>query len=150
MKRKQKGMSLVEVMITLAIAGILLAYAVPNFRDFWLRQSMDNKANDMLADFMFARTEAINRGIPVKVTANGTWDQGWQVAVNSSGEVLRESNIADANLVLTDPDDDKPIVYGGTGSLISGSVARNITIKHASLSYSKVLSVGMSGSTSIK
>lgn len=149
-KSKQKGMSLIEIMITLAIASILLAYAVPNFRDFWLRQSMDNKMNDMLADFMFAKTEAINRGVPVKITANGTWDQGWQVAVRSTGEVLRESNIADANLTMTDPDDDKPVVFSGTGSLVSGSVARTITVKHSSLSYSKELSIGMSGTTSVQ
>ncbi|MBL4773452.1 MAG: GspH/FimT family pseudopilin [Alcanivoracaceae bacterium] len=155
---KQAGISLIEIMVTLFIASLLLAYGIPNFKDFLLRQSVTTKANDMLVDFVFARSEAINRGIPVSISANPTWDQGWQVATDFNGngtfdgndEIIRIANKIEAKINLVDAlGDGIPIIFGVTGDLMSAA-SRQITIKHTDISQQKVLTIALSGSISAR
>jgi type IV fimbrial biogenesis protein FimT len=62
-----RGFTLVELMVTLAVLAILLAMALPSFRDFaersWLRGAADNVASVIGA----AKEESIKRDSLVKV-----------------------------------------------------------------------------------
>jgi prepilin-type N-terminal cleavage/methylation domain-containing protein len=154
---KTSGMTLIEVMITLVIAGILIGYAVPNLRVIYLKQSLNTKANDMLVDFAFARAEAVNTGYPVSVVANGTWKNGWQVESDVNGddtiqesEILRKTTDIEKNLSFKDSitPENTLITFNSTGEL-SVNTARTIEIQHSGLSIKKILKVGLSGNTSI-
>jgi type IV fimbrial biogenesis protein FimT len=154
---KQKGMTLIEVMVTLVIAGVIMAYAVPSFRDFFLKQSINNKANDMLIDFAYARTEAINKGISVRVTATGgDWKDGWEIATDTNrngavdgfDEVLRITNSVELKVTITDEDMGDSVFFSPTGSL-KATNARVIVIKHEALTKNKNLRIALSGSASI-
>ena len=156
--KKQAGISLIETMVTLFIVSILLSYAIPNFKDFLLRQSLTTKANDMLVDLVFTRAAAINQGIPVRISANPTWVEGWQVITdidgdglfNGADQVLRKVNKVEENIQLIDGlGDDIPIIFGVTGSLRAPD-PREITIKHTDVSESKTLRISLSGSISVR
>ena len=56
-----------ELMMTLAVVGVILAIAAPNFRQFVLNSRITGSANDLLASLQLARSEAIKRQQPVAV-----------------------------------------------------------------------------------
>jgi len=85
----QRGLSLIELLITISIAVILLTVGVPSFIDMIASNTATSYANDLLGDINYARSEAITRGVRVTVchsndsaTCSGTWSNGWIVFAN--------------------------------------------------------------------
>lgn len=66
-KRTQSGFTLLELMITLMVAGTILGMAAPSFREFVLNSRMTGSANDLLTSLNLARSEAIKRQRPVAI-----------------------------------------------------------------------------------
>lgn len=64
------GFTLVELMVTLTVVGILAALAVPNMRLFIQNNRLTAASNDLLRSFQLARTEAIKRQQNVVVCAS--------------------------------------------------------------------------------
>lgn len=63
----QTGVTLVELMVTIAVAAILLALAVPSFVDFAQRYELRGVADNLMSSIGAAREEAIKRDSLVKV-----------------------------------------------------------------------------------
>ncbi|KAF0098756.1 MAG: type IV fimbrial bioproteinis protein FimT [bacterium] len=115
---RAEGMSLVEVLATLAILSILLTVAVPAFDAMITSSRFATSANLYLTSLHLARSEAIKRNGRVALcksadgatcTANGRWDQGWIVFhdVNNNAladggeEILRVYEVLPADLALS-------------------------------------------------
>lgn len=62
---RSSGFTLIELMVTVVVAGILLTLAVPSMRTFIQNARIANQTNEFIADLNFARTEAIKRGANV-------------------------------------------------------------------------------------
>lgn len=87
--KQQSGFTIIELMITLAILGIILAIAVPAISDFTIKQRVSSQANEMMLSLALARSEALKlnrdvRIIPRTATASG-WSDGWCVGPASIG-----------------------------------------------------------------
>ncbi len=65
----QRGFTLWELMIALAVAGIVLGIGVPSFREFVRNGAMTAEANDLVTGLLLARSEAIKRQSPVTLCA---------------------------------------------------------------------------------
>jgi type IV fimbrial biogenesis protein FimT len=92
-----RGVTLVELMIALTVLGVLLALAVPSFRDAALNSSLRAISSNLYASVQLARGEAIKRNVPItlcRANTTGTacdvdsdWAAGWIVV--ASGTVLQ-------------------------------------------------------------
>ena len=96
MKIHQSGFTLIELMVTVAIAALLASLAVPSFQSMLAKNSVDSAADALASDMRFARSEAVKRTSSVTVCAssNGTsctgadalWKSGWIVFVDINGD----------------------------------------------------------------
>lgn len=84
---QQKGFTLIELMVTLAIAAILLTVAIPSFSDLIRTNRLTTKTNLFTTGLNLARSEAVKRNVKVVMckgsggTCNSTdkWEDGWLV-----------------------------------------------------------------------
>lgn len=113
--RQESGFTIIELLVTIAIAGILLSLAVPAFRDFLQSAQLSSAANTFAVSVNVAQTEATKRGLPVYMTAlsptsGNEWGPGWRVWVDAQTPAPTHPdgvfNPADGDeeLLLTIPD----------------------------------------------
>lgn len=120
-RNRQSGVTLLELVITVAVAAILMALAVPSFQSVMNSGRVSNPANEMVATLQLARIEAFRRGertvvcrsdnadtaAPTCSTSAGAWG-GWLAFVDtdSDGAVgatevrLRATNVNAPTIVI--------------------------------------------------
>jgi type IV fimbrial biogenesis protein FimT len=86
---RQSGLTIIEIMVTLAIAAVLIGLALPAFNAFVAQRSLTAQVNDFLVAIQYARSEAGRRGTVVSVlaldatNAANEWGPGWCVVVGN-------------------------------------------------------------------
>lgn len=85
-----RGFTIIELMITLAVAAILTMLAMPSFKHLMISTNLSGVNNDLTGAMQFARTEAVSRQVAIAVAASaGNWQNGWTVRIAPAGTVLR-------------------------------------------------------------
>jgi type IV fimbrial biogenesis protein FimT len=118
----QRGVTLIELMVTVVVMGVILAIGIPSFRSTIASSRLTGTTNDLVGSLALARSEAIRRGTRVSVCMSGNstqcagsggWNQGWIVFadttrsgtsanVDSSAETILSTNAqAGANVTVT-------------------------------------------------
>lgn len=89
------GFTLVELLIAMAVAGVLLSLAAPNFSYAMLNSAQIVKTNELMGALRIARSEAIKRSTRTAVCARadndtcGTdWSNGFIAFVDSGDPLL--------------------------------------------------------------
>lgn len=122
--RRDAGFTVIEMLVTLTILGILVSLAVPSFRDLILSSRVRSGASDLYAALVYSRSEAIKRNTNITLTpVAGGWANGWQIA---AGATVLATHGAFSNLRVDCPGGTtctQTLTYGRNGRLSSGGIS---------------------------
>jgi type IV fimbrial biogenesis protein FimT len=159
--RPQTGFTIVEVMLAVAIVGILTAIGIPALRNLTLQQRISTTAQDLQLDFALARSEAITRSVSVSVctssdgaSCTGTGWEGGRIiysdanqngALDGGDALIRVGYAPLAAMTITAAPANTFVSFNRLGQ---ANVAETFTICKSGLK-SRVLDVRTSGNPSI-
>ena len=108
--RLSRGVTLIELMVTLSILAILLGLAIPSFQSFIVSNRLTAQTNELLGAYQVARAEAIRLNRPVRLCRADTADavacsnsraawRAWIVIRPDNNEIIQRGAVR-ANLVV--------------------------------------------------
>lgn len=113
-----RGFTIIELLITVAVLGVLVSLALPSFVTFINNGRISGASNEMLGDISYARSEAATRQADVAMCVSvdqatcapgQTWDLGRLIWVDSNADglltvgepILRVSQSMSSTLVIS-------------------------------------------------
>jgi type IV fimbrial biogenesis protein FimT len=79
MNARTRGFSLLEVMVVVAILGIVLAIGVPSYQTWIQNLQIRTAAESVVGALQVAKNEAIRRNLNVTVTMDAVPGTGWKI-----------------------------------------------------------------------
>ena len=119
-RRHQRGFTMTELGVTVTVAALLAALAVPSFQGIVATQRARTYASALYATLSKARSEAItlNANVTVQPKAGG-WKNGWQI-LDVNNNVLDDYTAA---VNINEPGFAGTITYTPSGRLPTGAAA---------------------------
>ncbi|MCW8275820.1 GspH/FimT family pseudopilin [Pseudomonas sp. PCH199] len=148
MDHPTKGFTLIELLVAIAIFLVLITLAVPSFTRSTQVTHADTEIGDLQRGLNFARLEAINRGVTVRIrpTAGASvWTEELSVydGTGTSANVLRVVPAMSSGATLTLTSGVTSIDFNDLGGLSPPSTA--VVISYRLGAQSRTLNVCLNG-----
>lgn len=109
---RQRGFTLLELLITIAIAAIIISLAAPSFSAMLMNNKLTAQGGGLTAGLNYARNTALSQSINVQfcpvgalnsTTCGTNWGSGWMVLRDPAGTptILQSRQAAAGNPVLS-------------------------------------------------
>jgi type IV fimbrial biogenesis protein FimT len=150
-----RGFTLIELIITLTIVGILTGLAAPSMFGFVASNRLASQINELIADTNLARSEAIKRVTNTGICATavngsacavgGNWANGWLVyyvdPVTAVNVTIKTHEPLSGNNTLTAPSD--ALIFNKSGFLTTAT--GNFQLCDSKLHKSRLVDVRVTG-----
>ena len=138
--KKQKGFSLIELMVAVSIIGILLAIAIPGFIKMAPRMKLKGAARDVVSDIQLAKTMALRDR------------KTYSIQFDSSGYTVRKDGTVKKTVNISD----YPGVQFGSGhgkiseDLGAGNTSDGVTFDGNKITFNTNSTIGKVGGVYLK
>lgn len=146
--RHTGGFTLIEMMVTVAIAAIVATIAIPSFQSTIANNAVRSAARDLAATINTARMQSMSTRRAVRVSpASGGWGDGWELDYADGAPEEDKTFTLPAKVTLARSDDAGALVFMTRGGLQGGSAT--FTICHDTENVSgRVITVSFLGKVS--
>ncbi|WP_281645615.1 GspH/FimT family pseudopilin [Parendozoicomonas sp. Alg238-R29] len=128
---RDSGFTLIEMIIVIAIVGIISVMAYPSMDGFIQRNSISSQTNELISLLQYARSEAVTRKADVQVCAstNGTSCSATPADMSAGIIVLQGGNVIQSITGIRDGINigGSTITFQGDGSISGGSVTYSVS-----------------------
>lgn len=168
---RERGFTLIELIVTMVVIAIVAAIGVPNFQDFVKSNRAATQTNTVIIALSLARSEAIKQGQFVTVCASAdqatcstNWSAGWIVFQddNTTGapenptgaELIRVWGPVEGDMTLTAADSGGTalnyIRFASSGlTTMGGSSTFLLDIPDCTDSQNRLITVSVTGNASV-
>lgn len=108
---QSQGFTLIELMIALVVLAIVMALAIPSFRESAARSALKTSTMDLIASINNSRAQAVNLGTVATLAATDgvSWTNGWEMTIPAPHDKENQEFAAKANVSI--------VTVGGENSL---------------------------------
>ena len=143
---RNKGFTLVELMVTIAIAAILLGVAMPAFQSVARNNAVRATTNDLISTINLARQQSMSMRTQVEVSpASGGWNNGWSLAFADSSAGENAAFIPRRNVTITRSGGSGNLVFRSRGGLQGGGNIQFNVVHGDSSTSSRTICVSFFG-----
>lgn len=148
---RSQGFTIIELMVAIAVAGVLLSVAVPSFQNIARNNAVRAVTNDLIATINLARQQSMSMRSEVSITpATGGWSNGWNIdfAEDAAGEDATYSGRDGVSVTSAATE----LAFRARGGMETGA-GSTFTVEHASGSSStlcRVVKVNFFGKTTLE
>lgn len=154
--KRQSGFTLMEVLFTLMVAGILVGLGAPSFKTSVQNSRLVTQANDLLAMLLYARSQAVLEGKSAVICASNNqtscsgsnWASGYLVCqpdCSVPANILRVQAALSGSNTLTNTAGLSTITFAASGALTTGNALYFDLCDSRGASYGRAIYIYIAG-----